>query len=128
MKKQIKWSCSFISSLSSHLFLFLNFVTLLHINFTRVMVSINWFFLNYNNSIYGGFVRWQMGTKEDGSDSIAVQVADENVRLFLLSILQHFTFCSIKKYSSFPVLILIILVNLPIEKTFYTYSAYFFFI
>ena len=69
-----------------------------------------------------------MGTKEDGSDSIAVQVADENVRLFLLSILQHFTFRSTKKYSSLPVLILIILVNLPIEKTFYTYSAYFFFI
>jgi hypothetical protein len=31
-------------------------------------------------SIYGGFVRWQMGVKEDGSDSIAIQVADENVR------------------------------------------------
>lgn len=30
-------------------------------------------------SIYGGFVRWQMGVKEDGSDSIAIQVADENV-------------------------------------------------
>lgn len=36
-------------------------------------------FLSY--SIYGGFVRWQMGEKEDGSDSIAIQVADENVRL-----------------------------------------------
>lgn len=24
-------------------------------------------------------MRWQMGVKEDGSDSIAVQVADENV-------------------------------------------------
>ena len=31
-------------------------------------------------SIYGGFVRWQMGEKEDGTDSIAIQVADENVR------------------------------------------------
>lgn len=28
-------------------------------------------------SIYGGFVRWEMGSKADGSDSIAVQVADE---------------------------------------------------
>ena len=25
-------------------------------------------------------MRWQMGVKEDGSDSIAIQVADENVR------------------------------------------------
>lgn len=31
-----------------------------------------------SRSIYGGFVRWQMGVKEDGSDSIAVQIADEN--------------------------------------------------
>lgn len=29
-------------------------------------------------SIYGGFVKWQKGTKKDGSDSFAVQVADEN--------------------------------------------------
>lgn len=30
-----------------------------------------------SRSLYGGFVRWEMGTKDDGSDSIAVQVADE---------------------------------------------------
>ena len=35
-------------------------------------------------SIYGGFVRWQMGVKEDGSDSIAIQVADENVSVHVL--------------------------------------------
>ncbi|KAH9491651.1 hypothetical protein Btru_030588 [Bulinus truncatus] len=28
-------------------------------------------------SIYGGFVAWQMGSNEDGSDSIAVQIAPE---------------------------------------------------
>jgi diphosphomevalonate decarboxylase len=28
-------------------------------------------------SIYGGFVRWEMGKKDDGSDSVAIQVADE---------------------------------------------------
>jgi diphosphomevalonate decarboxylase len=28
-------------------------------------------------SLYGGFVEWQMGARVDGSDSIAVQVADE---------------------------------------------------
>ncbi|WVZ73305.1 hypothetical protein U9M48_021630 [Paspalum notatum var. saurae] len=28
-------------------------------------------------SIYGGFVKWCMGKKDDGSDSIAVQLADE---------------------------------------------------
>ncbi|AQK75763.1 diphosphomevalonate decarboxylase MVD2, peroxisomal isoform X1 [Zea mays] len=28
-------------------------------------------------SIYGGFVKWCMGEKDDGSDSIAVQLADE---------------------------------------------------
>lgn len=28
-------------------------------------------------SLYGGFVRWQMGTAEDGSDSKAVQVAPQ---------------------------------------------------
>ena len=26
-------------------------------------------------SLYGGFVAWEMGTKDDGSDSIAVQVS-----------------------------------------------------
>ena len=25
-------------------------------------------------SVYGGFVKWEMGTEEDGSDSVAVQV------------------------------------------------------
>ncbi|KAK9698694.1 hypothetical protein RND81_08G124400 [Saponaria officinalis] len=29
-------------------------------------------------SLYGGFVKWRMGNNEDGSDSLAVQVADEN--------------------------------------------------
>jgi len=29
-------------------------------------------------SLYGGFVAWEKGIKEDGSDSIAVQIADEN--------------------------------------------------
>lgn len=29
-------------------------------------------------SLYGGFVRWQRGERPDGSDSIAIQVADEN--------------------------------------------------
>merc|ERR1711884_553680 len=29
-------------------------------------------------SLYGGFVTWNQGHKDDGSDSIAVQVADEN--------------------------------------------------
>lgn len=33
-----------------------------------------------SRSMYGGFVRWQMGLREDGHDSIAVQIADENVR------------------------------------------------
>lgn len=40
-------------------------------------------------SIYGGFVRWQMGVKEDGSDSIAIQVADENVSRTLKEILHR---------------------------------------
>jgi diphosphomevalonate decarboxylase len=29
-------------------------------------------------SMYGGFVRWEMGAREDGSDSLAVQVAKED--------------------------------------------------
>jgi diphosphomevalonate decarboxylase len=29
-------------------------------------------------SVYGGFVKWEMGTSPDGSDSKAVQIADEN--------------------------------------------------
>ena len=28
-------------------------------------------------SLYGGFVKWQMGEAADGADSLAVQVADE---------------------------------------------------
>lgn len=32
-----------------------------------------------SRSLYGGFVRWQKGEKADATDSIAVQVADENV-------------------------------------------------
>ena len=31
-----------------------------------------------SRSLYGGFVKWQKGVKADGSDSIAIQVADEN--------------------------------------------------
>ena len=31
-----------------------------------------------SRSWYGGFVRWQKGEKADGTDSIAVQIADEN--------------------------------------------------
>jgi diphosphomevalonate decarboxylase len=32
-----------------------------------------------SRSMYGGFVRWQKGEAADARDSIAVQVADENV-------------------------------------------------
>jgi len=32
-----------------------------------------------SRSLYGGFVKWQKGVLPDGSDSIAVQIADENV-------------------------------------------------
>jgi diphosphomevalonate decarboxylase len=32
-----------------------------------------------SRSMYGGFVKWEKGLKEDGTDSIAVQIADENV-------------------------------------------------
>ena len=32
-----------------------------------------------SRSMFGGFVRWQKGEKKDGSDSIAVQIADEKV-------------------------------------------------
>lgn len=31
-----------------------------------------------SRSMYGGFVKWQMGIKADGSDSMAIQVADHN--------------------------------------------------
>lgn len=31
-----------------------------------------------SRSLYGGFVRWEKGTRPDGKDSMAVQVADEN--------------------------------------------------
>lgn len=34
-----------------------------------------------SRSMFGGFVRWQKGDKADASDSIAVQIADENVFL-----------------------------------------------
>ena len=34
-----------------------------------------------SRSLYGGFVEWRKGTREDGTDSIAVQVADENVSI-----------------------------------------------
>jgi len=29
--------------------------------------------------MFGGFVRWEKGEKVDGTDSIAIQIADENV-------------------------------------------------
>ncbi|CAM9936731.1 unnamed protein product, partial [Laminaria digitata] len=29
-------------------------------------------------SLYGGFVKWQKGEREDARDSIAIQVADEH--------------------------------------------------
>lgn len=31
-----------------------------------------------SRSMFGGFVRWEKGDKEDASDSIAIQIADEN--------------------------------------------------
>ncbi len=33
-----------------------------------------------SRSMYGGFVRWEKGERADATDSIAVQIADENVR------------------------------------------------
>jgi diphosphomevalonate decarboxylase len=33
-----------------------------------------------SRSLYGGFVKWEKGEREDATDSIAVQIADENVR------------------------------------------------
>jgi diphosphomevalonate decarboxylase len=38
-----------------------------------------------SRSLYGGFVKWIKGEKSDGTDSIAVQIADENVRWFYCS-------------------------------------------
>jgi diphosphomevalonate decarboxylase len=32
-----------------------------------------------SRSMFGGFVRWEKGAREDATDSIAVQIADENV-------------------------------------------------
>ena len=34
-----------------------------------------------SRSMFGGFVRWQKGERDDASDSIAIQVADEKVRM-----------------------------------------------
>lgn len=34
-----------------------------------------------SRSLYGGFVKWLKGEKADGTDSIAVQIADEDVSL-----------------------------------------------
>jgi len=40
-----------------------------------------------SRSMYGGFVKWQKGEKEDASDSIAIQVADHQVwRLHMIGI------------------------------------------
>lgn len=36
-----------------------------------------------SRSLYGGYVRWQKGERLDGKDSIAIQVANENVSLVL---------------------------------------------
>ena len=36
-----------------------------------------------SRSLYGGFVRWQKGERADATDSIAVQIADENVSSFV---------------------------------------------
>ena len=36
-----------------------------------------------SRSMYGGFVRWEKGERADATDSIAVQIADENVRYTL---------------------------------------------
>lgn len=33
-----------------------------------------------SRSMFGGFVKWNKGERADGTDSIAVQIADENVR------------------------------------------------
>ena len=41
-----------------------------------------------SRSLFGGFVRWQKGEREDATDSIAVQIADENV-IFELKISVH---------------------------------------
>lgn len=38
-----------------------------------------------SRSMYGGFVAWQKGERADATDSIAVQLNDENVRLLLLA-------------------------------------------
>lgn len=32
-----------------------------------------------SRSMFGGFVKWEKGEREDATDSIAIQVADENV-------------------------------------------------
>jgi diphosphomevalonate decarboxylase len=32
-----------------------------------------------SRSMYGGLVRWEMGVRPDATDSIALQIADENV-------------------------------------------------
>jgi len=37
-----------------------------------------------SRSMYGGFVRWEKGERADATDSIAVQIADENVRIYTL--------------------------------------------
>lgn len=34
-----------------------------------------------SRSMFGGFVKWEKGERADATDSIAVQIADENVRL-----------------------------------------------
>ena len=39
-----------------------------------------------SRSMYGGFVRWNMGVLPDASDSIAKQIADEHVRDDMISL------------------------------------------
>lgn len=43
-----------------------------------------------SRSLYGGFVRWQKGERADATDSIAIQIADENVS----SLRNTFILCS----------------------------------
>lgn len=41
-----------------------------------------------SRSMFGGFVRWQKGERADATDSIAVQIADEKVRILYENLIQ----------------------------------------
>lgn len=56
-----------------------------------------------SRSLFGGFVKWEKGEKPCGSDSIAVQIADENVR-FACDLLIIFYFLTKSLYLCFSVL------------------------